>query len=79
MERRAEVTAQMEEVEKMIENCNVERKDYSEEVRKFSEVLESLKNPDIPAKHQNALLKDIIERIEYTNECGNPSLNIICR
>lgn len=79
MERRAEVTAQMEEVEKMIENCNVERKDYSEEVRKFSEVLESLKNPNIPAKHQNALLKDIIERIEYTNECGNPSLNIICR
>lgn len=78
-ERRAEVTAQMEEVETLIANYTFERKDYREEVRKFSEVLESLKDKNIPAKHQNALLKDIIERIEYTNECGNPSLNIICR
>ena len=78
-ERRAEVTAQMEEVEGLIASYTFERKDYSEEVRRFSEVLESLKNPDIPAKHQNALLKDIVERIEYSNECGNPSLNIICR
>lgn len=78
-ERRAEVTAQMEEVETLIANYTFERKDYGEEVRKFSEVLESLKDKNIPAKHQNALLKDIVERIEYTNECGNPSLNIICR
>ena len=78
-ERRAEVTAQMEEVEELISSYTFERKDYGEEVRKFSEVLESLKNPNIPAKHQNALLKDIIERIEYSNECGNPALNIICR
>lgn len=79
MERRAEVTAQMEEVETLIANYTFERKDYGEEVRKFSEVLESLKDKNIPAKHQNALLKDIIERIEYTNECGNVALNIICR
>lgn len=78
-ERRAEVSAQMEEVETLIANYTFERKDYGEEVRKFSEVLESLKDKNIPAKHQNALLKDIVERIEYTNECGNPSLNIICR
>lgn len=78
MERRAEITARMEQLEQMIANYSLEEKDYSEEVRKFSEVIESLKNPDIPAKHKNGLLKDIVERIEYSNEHGNVSLNIIC-
>ena len=78
-ERRAEISARMQELEELIAGYSVERKDYREEVIKWSHVLESLKDPDIPVKHQNALLKDIIDKIEYSNECGQPSLNIICR
>lgn len=78
-ERRAEISARMQEIEDLIAGYSTERKDYKEEVLKFSQVLESLRNKNIPAKHQNDLLKGIIERIEYTNECGEPSLDIICR
>lgn len=78
-ERRAEVTAKMEEIEQRIAECSVEQKDYTEEIRKFSEVLESLKDKSIPVKHQNGLLKDIIERIEFVNECGKVALTIISK
>lgn len=78
-ERRAEVSKQMEEIEGIIENYSTEQVDYSEQVVKFSEVLDSLKNPDIPTKHQNNLLKDILKRIEYSYEDDKPRLKIFSK
>ena len=39
--------------------------DYKEQIKKFSDALNALKDPNISAKIKNRYLKDIIERIEY--------------
>lgn len=39
--------------------------DYKEEIVKFTDALNALKDPDIEAKIKNQYLKDIIENIEY--------------
>lgn len=39
--------------------------DYKEQVLKFTDALNTLKDPDIPAKIKNRYLQDIIERIDY--------------
>ena len=54
----------------------------NEQIVKFSEVIDSLQNPEIPAKKKNDLLKAIISRIEYDCEDlgaqkgGNISIDI---
>ena len=39
--------------------------DYKNQVRKFTDALNALEDPDVPAKITNEYLKDIIKRIEY--------------
>lgn len=39
--------------------------DYKEEVLKFKDALDALRDPEIDAKTKNRFLKDIIDRIEY--------------
>lgn len=41
---------------------------YSEKAFKFTEALNALENPEKPPKEQNELLKDILERIDYSCE-----------
>jgi len=42
--------------------------DYHEKVVKFSKVLEALQDDSVSAKDKNTLLKEILERIEYTRD-----------
>lgn len=42
--------------------------DYRQQIARFSEALETLKNPEIPAETKNKYLKNIIDRIEYTRK-----------
>ena len=71
MERKEIIT---DRIEKLKDNIQSERKksfddvDYEELIHKFSEVVDALSNPDIPAKRKNDLLKEIISRIEYDCE-----------
>lgn len=39
--------------------------DYKEQVLKFTDALNLLKDPEVPAKTKNRYLKDIIERMDY--------------
>ena len=71
MERKDVIT---ERIEKLKDNIQTEREksssdvDYEEHIYKFSEVVTALCNPDVPGKHKNDLLKEIISRIEYDCE-----------
>ena len=42
--------------------------DYVEKVKTFQDALDALLDPERPAKEKNKLLKECIERIEYTRE-----------
>lgn len=42
--------------------------DYAEKKRLFSDALEALQDPDVPAREKNLLLKQCIDRIEYKRE-----------
>lgn len=42
--------------------------DYEEKLKKFSDALAALRNPDVDAQTKNRLLKACIERIEYSRE-----------
>lgn len=42
--------------------------DYEEKIVKFTDALEALKNPEVDVIKKNMLLKDCIERIEYSRE-----------
>lgn len=42
--------------------------DYEEKIKKFTDALEALKNPDVDAEAKNRLLKLCIERIDYYKE-----------
>lgn len=42
--------------------------DYEERISTFSAALKALKSPDVDAARKNKLLKDCIERIEYSRE-----------
>lgn len=54
--------------------------DFEEKLMTFKNALDALKNPDVPAKQKNVLLKACIERIEYNRgkkyrkPADNPSL-----
>ena len=59
--------------------------DYHEKSIKFTKALEAVQDPDTPAKTKNELLKDIIERIDYTcedlgrNKGGKVTLDLTLR
>ena len=49
--------------------------DYEEKLMRFKDALDALKNPDVPVKHKNALLKACIERIEYSRSSVKETTN----
>jgi hypothetical protein len=62
------VLEEKEEVKQAL--CNAEKSmptpvDYKEQVVKFTDALNMLKDPDVPAKIKNRYLKEIIERMDY--------------
>lgn len=70
LERKGVITAR---IERLKDNIQSERDkpyavDYGEMIHKFSEVINALKDPEIPAKQKNDLLKEIISRIDYDCE-----------
>ena len=70
-ERKAVWADRIERMEEELEHLNKIKPhevDYKEKVEKFTEVLSSLKNPEASAKATNNLLKEIIERIDYSCE-----------
>ena len=85
VERKEVIT---QRIEKLKVNIQTEREksaadvDYRELIHKFSEVVDALSDPNIPAKRKNDLLKGIISRIEYdcedlgTGKGGNVTLDI---
>jgi site-specific DNA recombinase len=88
LERKAVYTERIENLNSNLlkeQNNEPEEIDYQEKIIKFSEVIESLRNPDIPAKKKNDLLKEIVSRIEYDcedlgrNKGGNVMIDIFLR
>lgn len=85
MERKAILA---DRIEKLKTNIESEEKkiptdvDYQEVIYKFTEVVDALSDPEVPAKRKNDLLKGIIKKIEYDCEDlgkgkgGNVSLDI---
>lgn len=60
--------AEKEEVQKSLAKAKgsmPKQVDYREELRKFEDALDALKDPDVDAKLKNQFLKDIIDKIEY--------------
>ncbi len=59
--------------------------DYTKRIIKFSEVVESLQNDTVDARHKNDLIKQIVKRIEYDcvdygrNKGGKPVLDIFLK
>lgn len=64
--------AQKKEVADLIASAEAEPKptDYQERFTTFSETLEALRDPDVPASETNALLKSCIKRITYSRARG---------
>ena len=61
-DRIARMTSELEELQKH----KPEEVNYNEKAIKFTEVLNALQDPETPAKVQNELLKDILQRIDYS-------------
>ena len=73
-DRIARMTSELEELQKH----KPEEVNYNEKAIKFTEVLNALQDPETPAKVQNELLKDILQRIDYSCEdLGRKSGGII--
>ena len=65
----AAVLAEKDEVQRSL--CNLRESipkpvDYEKKCATFAEALETLQNPDVPAKEKNLLLKECFERIVYS-------------
>ena len=68
LERKKVLNEKIEALQKQLEEEMLKRPDkvdYKEDIIKFTEVINSLKDPDIDMKYKNELLKDIIKKIEY--------------
>ena len=50
--------------------------DYQEKIIRFSDALDALQNPDIPAEQKNALLKKCFQKIVYINKNTDNKANI---
>lgn len=68
-ERRAVLSERIEKLQQSIdEMAAMPEIDYEEKIVKFSEVIDTLLDPDQDPKYKNQLLKDIVNRIEYDCE-----------
>lgn len=67
-ERKEIYTERIEKLTASIEAEEAKHTDkieFRERIIKFSEVIESLENPEIPARRKNDLMKEIVKKIEY--------------
>lgn len=85
-ERREVIAGRIEKLQQTINEMDAEPEvDYTDKIVKFSEVLDSIQDPDQDARKKNQLLRDIIDRIEYDCEDlgrqkgGNINLDIFLR
>lgn len=68
-ERRAVLTDRIEKLQQSVaEMCAGPEINYEEKIVKFSEVIDTLLDPEREAKYKNQLLKDIVDHIEYDCE-----------
>lgn len=66
-----QTTKEIEDTEKSLNKLREtapEPEDLEAKVKTFYDALEALKNPDVPARQQNKLLKACLERIDYHRE-----------
>lgn len=71
LERKVKLSESINELEKNLskeKNNQPNKVDYTEKIFTFREIIESLKDNTIEARHKNELLKGIIDRIEYSCE-----------
>ena len=74
LERKKDINEEMILLSARIEAARAETPtpiDYENKIRRFSETMEAIKNPDSSAKEINNLLKEIVCRIDYTRESRN--------
>ena len=78
--RNAALRKKMEECEKNIylaRSAMPQNVDYQERIATLEKAIETLKNDDIPNKEKNALLRTIIERIDYSSvDLGKNKIDI---
>lgn len=70
-ERKAVWADRIERMNDALEDLSREKPaevDYSEKLVKFTQVLEAVSDPEVPAKTKNDLLKEILERVDYSCE-----------
>ncbi len=76
VERKSILTTNIEELEKQLETekaKEAEEINYEEKIITLNQVIESLKNDSVDAKHKNDFLKEIIDHIDY--ECEDLGIN----
>ena len=76
VERKSILTANIEELEKQLETEKAKEAEeikYEEKIITLNQVIESLKDDSVDAKHKNDFLKEIIDRIDY--ECEDLGIN----
>lgn len=67
IKRNSKIQNQIDELEERIKSMKqVEKVDYTEKIIKLKDVIEALKNESVDAKHKNNLLKETLERIDYS-------------
>lgn len=66
LERKRILTERIEKLKDNIEHLPIpENVDYTEKIKKFSDALNALTDPNVDGKSKNDLLKEIIQKIEY--------------
>ena len=70
-EKLAESRSELEQKIKKAKENAVRPINYRERIIKFEQVLQALQDDDVPPKEKNRLLKEIIERIDYTRDSKN--------
>lgn len=71
MERKLIYIERIDKLNNEIDNLQPPKiEEYTEKIKTFNQIMDSIKDDDEPVFRKNALLKSIIDRIEYTNTNG---------
>ena len=70
-EKLAESRSELEQKIKKAKENTARPINYQERIIKFEQVLQALQDDDIPPKEKNRLLKQIIQRIDYSRDSTN--------
>lgn len=75
--RNSKIQAQIDELEeKLMGMKHVEKVDYTERIVRLKDVIEALRSDAVDARHKNNLLKEAVERIDYSVEKGKIVLEV---